>query len=187
MKITALLSLIVIIGLASCKKSSTSPSPGSTSSVYYIKATINGTDVVYNNYTGAINKNVGSLVINGFSSDATATTDGISLAVYIDDTTYYNVVPVTTGTYTDTADYQRGQYNYINPNNASITLQQSGTAYVNEFAFDTAASATPFTCTITAIDSVSVSGTFSGKVYYGNDPRTSIAKTITNGSFYVPF
>jgi hypothetical protein len=182
MKTILFIIMMAAISLTACKKSSSSAS----SSAFYIKATINGTNVVYNNYTGAINKSVGSLTINGYNSDAITTADGISLAINIDDTAYYNDIPVAAGVYTDTANYLRGIYNYLNPYNANITLQQAGTAYVNEFVFDTA-SATPFTCTITAIDSASVSGTFSGIVYYGDDPQTSIAKTITNGSFHVPF
>ena len=185
MKTTVLLLMLITIGFVSCKKSSTSPD-NPTTSAYFIKASVNGSNIVYNNYTGAINKNVGLLNINGYNSDAIATTDGISLTAYINDTSYYNNLPISVGIYTDTANYLRNLYNYWNPNNASITLQLDGTDYVNEFALDTSSS-TPLICTITAIDSVSVSGTFSGKVYYGNNPQTAVAKIITNGSFYVPF
>jgi hypothetical protein len=185
MKKIILFSVLISLSFVSCKKSSTSPD-NLTTSAYFVKATVNGSNIVYTNYTGAVNKNVGLLNINGYNSDATATTDGISLTVYINDTSYYNNLPINVGTYTDTANYLRNLYNYWNPNNASITLQEDGTDYVNEFALDTSSSS-PFVCTITVIDSVSISGTFSGKVYYGNNPQTAVAKIITNGSFYVPF
>jgi hypothetical protein len=98
------------------------------------------------------------------------------------------------GVYTDTANYNpdddpntpldsSNNYTspYFNTNEANLYLQQSGTQYMSNGIMNVASS-TPFTCTITAIDNLTVSGTFSGRVYYG----TAI-KTVTNGSFYVAF
>jgi hypothetical protein len=182
MKINLLIMMIVAISLTACKKNSTTPSTPITSSPYYAKANINGTNVLYSNYVGAVNKASGLLYIYGYSGDAIATTDGITLIIHNSGNGTDNQ-PIVIGNYTDTANFQNGLYNYWNPYSASITLQQSGTDYANSNQTDYDNS-TPFTCIITAIDSSSVSGTFSGILYYEFGSTT---KTITNGSFYVSF
>jgi hypothetical protein len=94
---------------------------------------------------------------------------------------FYDPISGTTGNaiagiYTDTADGNRNNNNYWNPFIGTFSLQLSGVKY--QFA--------PYEmCKITNIDNInsrSVSGTFSGNVSNG-----SVTKTITNGSFYVPF
>jgi hypothetical protein len=173
-----------IVTFSSCKKSSaTSP--------YYVKATINGVNVVYTGYTGALKvQNV--LRVNGFNSTAINTADGININFGGE---YSNTIPVI-GIYTDTADnisdiYKyyatdtsanyTTEYYYGNSFSMDIYTQQAGMQYSNAFN-----NANPFVATITAINSTSVSGTFSGTVYYGS-AAPNLSETITNGSFYVPF
>ncbi|HTB51496.1 MAG TPA: hypothetical protein VK718_01885 [Ferruginibacter sp.] len=159
----------------------------STNSPYYIKATINGINVTYNGYTAAVNVNVGGLVLYGYNNDAINTTDGITLR--IDNSASGGNIPVGIGTYTDTANHNYGITNHTwNPYTATMTSQQFGTDYVTVVFDDTITGATPFTAIITAINDSSVSGTFSGAVYYGFSPGAPLeTETITNGSFYVPF
>ena len=181
MKIIALLTILITMGFIACKKSD--PSPDSpASSAYYITATINGTNVTYSNYTGAVNRAVGFLNIYGYNSNAINTADGISLMV--NNVGINTNFPIIIGAYTDTNNIYRSNINnYWNPYSAGLTLQQSGTDYENDGAMDDT-TLNPFTCVITAIDSVSVSGTFSGSVYVGFG---STGETITNGSFKIPF
>ncbi|HXL56281.1 MAG TPA: hypothetical protein VN958_08500 [Chitinophagaceae bacterium] len=172
---TFILAITIIVFFTACTKDR-------PTSNYYVKATINGTDVEYSNYTAAIYKTVGLLYIYGFNSAAIDSDDGIHLIVY------HNASgsdqPVIVGTYIDTANVFRSPSNiYWNPFTASMSLQQSGISYINMVSMDTT-SLTPFTCNITGIDSSSVSGTFSGNVYFIG---SNASIKITNGSFYVPF
>ena len=81
MKSIIFIAMIAIIGCFACTKSSTSPnSPDPpSSSPYYVKATINGTNVDYSNYTGALKPNPASLYVFGYNSNA-ANADGISIS-----------------------------------------------------------------------------------------------------------
>ena len=63
--------LIGIITFSSCKKTT-------ASSPYYVKATINGVNVVYTGYTAAINSNDG-ISVYGYNNNAINTADGITL------------------------------------------------------------------------------------------------------------
>jgi hypothetical protein len=169
--------LIAIITFSSCKKTT-------ASSPYYVKATINGVNVVYNGLAQAVNIEQGTLYIYGYNSDAITTADGITLRITKQGQGLADSVSI--GTYTDTANHDYGITNRTwNPYTATITSQQFGTDYVNVVIDDTA-SATPFTCIVTAINDSSISGTFSGIVHYGFNSNSPF-ETITNGSFYVPF
>jgi len=151
-------------------------------SPYYIRASINGDTVNYN--VGALAQSSAPSDIQIFGSASTN-----SNADHLDIIFEYqgNGIPyVGIGTYTDTA------YNFIhstvtgNPYGGGAQLQISGIIY-NSFPGNFGAYIPPvFTCAITALDSISVSGTFSGEVTYGSAPGYTY-KTITNGSFYVPF
>jgi len=191
MKTIVLILAVAVVSLTSCTKTTyisnpLDPTSSPSSSTYYVKATINGTNLEYH-YTGALNENPGTINIYGYSTIA-SNSDGIYILIQLLRDNDYSNVGI--GVYTDTANVNdprgytdsAGSYNpYFNPNQAFLTVQLSGEDYGSNEAID-ADSSTPFTCTITAIDSVSISGTFSGKGYFGNS-----AKTITNGSFYVPF
>jgi hypothetical protein len=59
---------------------------------------------------------------------------------------------------------------------SGIYLQLNGVQYA--FGNINHVTGTPETCTITKVDSVAISGTFSGTVFLGNATKTS---------FYVPF
>lgn len=177
-----IIATIAAIGFISCKKSS------SSSSAYYMKATVNGNNVQYNGYTGALNEAAGTTKIFGFTSNA-ANADGITIIIQL--LKDNNNANVTAGVYTDTANVNDPQIppdsannfhgSYFNTNEANIYVQLMGNQYVSNGVAD-AANSTPFTCTITAIDSKSVSGTFSGVGYYSTG-----AVIVTNGSFNVSF
>src|SRR6266567_2035641 len=90
--------VITIVGFyTACTKD-----PSRPTSNYYIRATINGTDVEYSNYTAAIYKTVGLLYIYGFNSAAINSDDGMLLTVYHNDAG--SDQPVAIGTYVDTAN-----------------------------------------------------------------------------------
>ena len=160
---------------------------------YYVKATVNGVNYTYKGYTAAL-QTINSLNINGANSNA-STSDGIVIVLRTLSGVYPNRYPpinYPTGVYSDTAGY----YNNSQPlalNNddltdGSIYLQQLGVQYqdipyISESPY-VLQPTPPFICTITAINDSSVSGTFSGAVYYYNN---TVPKIITNGSFYVPF
>ena len=185
MKTITLLALIAAMGITACSKSSNS------SSNYYVKATIDGKNVSYTNYTGALNQNYATMNLFGYASTA-ANADGINILIQL--LRDNNNTNITTGIYTDTANYNptdnpnelpdsanNYSISYFNTNEANLFLQQSGSQYISNGVMN-AANLTPFTCTITAINNQSVSGTFSGTVYFG-----SVAKKVTNGSFHVAF
>ncbi len=190
MKTITLLAIIAAMGVTACSKSSNSSS-ANTSSNYYMKATIDGINVTYTNYTGALNQNYATMNVFGYSSNA-ANADGINILFQL--LRDNNNTNITVGIYTDTANYSptdnpnelpdsANNYtvSYFNTNEANLSMQQSGSQYISNGVMD-AANSTPFTCTITAINNQFVSGTFSGTVYFG-----TIAKKVTNGSFNVAF
>jgi hypothetical protein len=177
-----IVAFISILTFSSCKKTS-------SSSPFYIKATINGKNVVYNGYTGAVRTNLGMLTFYGYKSNA-ANADGIQ--IYIQDTGTIGI-----GSYSDSA-FNTGfgvtSYPTIYP--ATIQLQLLGTDYLNAPYLFPNPTPNSFVCTISAINSSSISGTFSTsttKVYYSYYGDYGIpwpegdSITITNGSFYVPF
>jgi hypothetical protein len=174
MKTIILFGMIGVIGLMACTKTNNSPNstdpPDPPSSKYYIKATVNGINVSYTNYTGALNvgpQTAYQLDVYAYDSN-TLNADGIRL-------TFTNIsngnwgLGAGVGVYTDTTN---------NGISGNLTMQLSGVDYqvVND------STSTPIICTITAIDSATVTGTFHGTVYYN-----TTAKAVTNGSFYVAF
>jgi hypothetical protein len=190
MKTITLLALIAVMSLMACSKSSNS-SNANTSSNYYVKATIDGTNVSYTNYTGALNQNYATMNVFGYTSNAT-NADGINILFQL--LRDNNNTNITVGIYSDTANYSpmdnpnelpdstnNFSISYFNTNEANLFLQQAGSQYISNGVMN-AANSTPFTCTITAINNQSVSGTFSGTAYFG-----SIIKKVTNGSFHVAF
>jgi hypothetical protein len=190
MKTITLLAMIAAMGVTACSKSSNS-SNANTSSNYYVKATIDGINVSYANYTGALNQNYATMNVFGYTSYA-ANADGINILFQL--LRDNNNTNIAVGIYTDTANYNptdnpnelpdsanKYTISYFNTNEANLFLQRSGSQYISNGVMN-AANSTPFTCTITAINNQSVSGTFSGTVYFG-----SVAKKVTNGSFNVAF
>jgi hypothetical protein len=190
MKTITLLALIAAMGVVACSKSSNS-SNANTSSNYYVKAIIDGVNVSYTNYTGALNQNYATMNVFGYNSNAT-NADGINILFQL--LRDNNNTNIAVGIYTDTANYSptdnpnelpdsanNNTIPYFNTNEANIFLQQSGSQYVSNGVMN-AANSTPFTCTITSINNQSVSGTFSGTAYFG-----SAVKKVTNGNFHVAF
>ena len=175
---------ISILTFSSCKKNS-------SSSPYYFKATINGKNVVYNCYTGAVRNAIGMLTFYGYNSNA-GNADGIQ--IYIQDSGAIGV-----GSYSDSS-FNTGffptSYSYPTIYPATIQLQLLGTDYINAPYLFPNPIPNSFVCTITAINSSSISGTFSTsttKVYYSYYGDYGVpwtggdSMTISNGSFYVPF
>jgi hypothetical protein len=190
MKTITLLAMIAAMGVMACTKSSNA-SNANTSSTYFVKATIDGTDISYTNYTGALNQNYATMNVFGYTGNA-ANADGINILFQL--LRDNNNTNISVGIYTDTANYSptdnpndlpdsANNYtaSYFNTNEANLSPQQSGSQYLSNGVMN-AAYSTPFTCTITAIDNQSVTGTFSGTVYFG-----SVVKKVTNGSVHVAF
>jgi hypothetical protein len=174
--------MVTAIGFVSCKKSS------SSNPTYYMEATVNGNTVKYNGYTGAVNEAPGMTKIYGFTSNA-ANSDGITILIQVLKDSNNTATPA--GTYTDTANVNDPQIppdsannfhgGYFNTNEANIYVQLMGNQYVSNGVAD-ASAGTPFTCTITAIDNKSVTGTFSGFGYYSTS-----AVAVMSGTFHVSF
>ncbi|UAY53433.1 hypothetical protein [Ferruginibacter albus] len=175
--ILVLLGILGIIGFTSCTKDNP-PSP------YYIKATIDGKNVVYNGYVAATRSSTQSIQIYGHENESTVSSDGIDLQ--LSHTGYPNLPTVgniDTGIFTDTANLGNvnpALKNFWNPDHALISVIYEGNMLNNKYA----STLVPFICTITHIDNATVSGTFSGVVTFSGSNNY---KTITNGSFYVPF
>ena len=161
--------LVSAVLFLSCKKNSSSP-VDPPPSPYFIKATIDGVDYDFKDFTGAATNSQGQLTLYAADSDYVGYPDEITL--YLNHNQASAVI--TPGVYTDTSNV----YTF------DLQLLQSGINYRNSNEFDVANS-NPVVCTISYIDSVLLSGTFSGIVYYY--PTSTIYKTITNGSFTVPF
>jgi hypothetical protein len=131
MKKITLPAIIAIIGFIGCSKNYSSPN-SDYSSVYYVKATINGTDVDFH-YTGASFQNPATLNVFGNSSNASSS-DGINILFQLLQDN--NNTQVGAGVYTDTANVLDPEdrpdspnvysYYYFNTNEANITVQQSG-------------------------------------------------------------
>ena len=179
---------IVPIGLTSCTKENpthdtltivkydttiikdTIVGKDTTLSPYYVKATINGTNVSFTNYTAAAASYGGGIVILGHNNPDYLNSDGVTLDLYysVNGSSTTNGLPPVGDYSLGTGDFQLFQ--------AFVT--DSGRIY-------SAIASSPtldFHCTITTINSTYVSGTFYGTAYSGETPET-----ITNGSFYVPF
>jgi hypothetical protein len=177
-----IVAFISILTFSSCKKTS-------HSSPYYVKATINGKTVIYSGYTGAVKTNLGMLTFYGYTSNSANSDD---IQIYIQNTDAIGI-----GSYSDSAfNTSYGVTSYPTPYPSTIQLQLSGTDYLNAPYLFPNPIPNSFVCTINAIDSSSVSGTFSTsgtKVYYarygdyGTSGPAGDSVTITNGSFYVPF
>ena len=157
--------LVSAVLFLSCKKNSSSPVD--PPSQYFIKATIDGVDYEFNDFTAATTTEPTNLFVYANNTDSVGYPDAITITFQH----YQDSRIITSGVYTDTS----------NAYTCGLTLLQSGIFYQNVPEND---AANPVVCTINSIDSVSVSGTFTGIVYYF---QTSIYKTITNGSFTVPF
>jgi hypothetical protein len=138
------------------------------SSIYYVKLSINGANVEYRYNTSADYTNPNVLLIGGKGNLPTAFPDQIQIELF----SGAGQPAVGLGVYAINTS----------PNLAFITVWQSGRGY-SDIPYQNDNSLLPSSCTITAIDNVSISGTFSGTLYFGN----AAPLTITNGSFNVPF
>lgn len=172
MKKISILSLVLIGLFLSCKKSNSGPS-----SSYHMTATVNGTAKTFNIGTIATkitNGNVTLITITGFGS----TTTGEALTVTIDNG--FGASTIGAGTYSDTtAKFDVGGTYLISAGQQFVAgtsvVQTMGAVITNHLKL-----------IITAMDSQTIRGTFSGDYYYNGDP-TSSKKTITNGDFYAKF
>ncbi len=157
MKQKLLLGALVLLSLASCKKSSTTNPPIIPTTKNVIIATEKGVTTTYTNASCIYGP---SSLYSGYVMNITSLynyPDGIELQI-----SNYNG-PVKVGTYSDT----------------SLTAGHLFIIYHGFYATNTRK---PSNCTvtITSLDSTNVKGTFSGDIY--ND---SLKTTITSGSFNV--
>jgi len=190
MKNISILCFAVALCITACSK--TSPHTSQTTSVdsgYYVTLFIDGDSVAYTANTGALKQNYATMNVFGYASNAT-NADGVNILFQLLRDVNTNVGP---GMYSDTANYNPtddpnrmpdSSNNfapiYFNTNQANVTLQLSGAQYLSNGIVDVAAG-TPFVCTITAMDSLSVSGTFSGSASF-----SGTIKKMTSGRFHVP-
>jgi hypothetical protein len=169
-KITQLAFLLAGLSF-SCKKSNSSTS-------FHLTATIDGKAETFNvNLTAT---RVGANVFFSGASSATASSDEALLFALIGSSRQPSF---TVGSYQDTASsfdvqatYRQtlaSQYEAGSP--TAGTALSTGTIITNHF-----------TLVITAIDSVSIKGSFSGDYFLDGNPGNA-KKTITNGDFYAKF
>jgi hypothetical protein len=172
---------IAIVGLAlvSCKKNSPAGIGNNG-----IQATVGGSGSTYNILAS------GTLSVFHFGSDSGQTINlsatnstSASNADYIALSIKSDTV-IATGVYSDTAIYnaasKRGTYKLAG---------FSYSPYANPFDmpsdyFSAAKVSSPFTITVTAVSSTSISGTFQGPSYLDAD-TTKLSKAVTSGQFTV--
>ena len=166
-----LIAVLVIVAYAGCKKHDTTPSVPSR---YYFEYTINGKTVRYTNNTGAIRQYPVEIFAYGYEHFG-MNANGIKLQI-----DYLNGPAVIPGTYTDTANKAGGSNN---PWDVRAYLQQGGTSYVTSKAWNVT-SGNHFRTTITTITADSITGTFSGRVYWG---AAANYLDVSNGKFCANF
>jgi len=164
--------LILCAGV-SCKKSS---SGGSGS--YHVTATVDGKAETFNvNAIGDKISTQGVTAIN-IAGDVTSNVTGESITVSIS-TVQNNPQPIRVGTYSDTST----TFNVVGGYNKSLSESYlAGTGIYQSYS--QSMTLNHFKLVITAYDSSSIKGTFSGDfVNTSNIPI--VKKSITNGDFYV--
>jgi len=171
MKKTTLLA-ILLAGLSfSCKKSNSSDS-------YHLTATIDGQAMVFN--TNLTATRGGSIIAFSGASSATSS-PGEALLFALDGSSSQPSFQV--GVYTDTASsvFLQATYRQTLASQYEAGTPTEGTAIATGMTITN-----HFTLVITAIDSVSIKGSFSGDYFLNGSPANA-KKTITNGDFYVKF
>ena len=165
--------LLVCAGLA-CKK-------GNSGSGYHLTATVDGKNETFNVNAMATHPygGIGQIGIGGL-----ATSSPTGEAVQIQLQTHSGGPAIKVGTYTDTTtQYELAGIYWVDNYHAygagtsmyQINLRLGSAPIVNHFKL-----------VVTAIDSSSIKGTFSGD-YYSGGSTDSARKTVTNGDFYLPF
>jgi hypothetical protein len=168
MKKVFFLSIISLLAITSCKKSSTSNGTGT------ITANVDGTPTTFNTDAQAFSVNssgVYSIAIGGFQG---AGGNSYEIAITIGGT-----APVTSNT-------TYGDDPSINPDD-EVSLVYSlfaGNNITAEYGAD-GTSPNTATTTITSISATNIQGTFSGGVTLVNGSGTPTSHTITNGRFNV--
>jgi len=186
MKIPVLIISIFIssIILFSCKKETIKNNivihdtvivPQVVADSYYIKATVNGTNIICNFATSAVR--AGDDVVYLFANDTTDNFFGMTIE-YLDNPAGI----VTLGVYTDTASQFIATRGVYNPYIVRLNYTHHNWNYTTVSTNDTATGSTPFICNVTTINDSVILGTFSGRVYLFDS-----VENITNGSFYLSF
>lgn len=163
--LTLLFAIVVsAITFSSCKKDS------AASTGYYVKATVNGTEINYTGFTSAIFLTMPSgeaTPFNVLDIEGMKVQNGTTDVFAIDVTDFS---PITTKTYTDAAvgDTFQGTISYYDDSTNEYNSVLAITPAVN--------------ITITEITSSYVAGTFSGTTVAITNGNTAV---ITNGSFKV--
>jgi hypothetical protein len=167
---------LFLYGLASCKKNNS----GSPS--YYLTANIDGKSQTCNVNTLAtrVTQNGHSAIsIQGFSDN----TPNSSSFILDWDNLNSGTATFTTGTYYDTSGtYSTDGVYVLAPGDEYFAGTQ-----VMALAASLGTPIAHFTITITALDSTSVKGTFSGDFYQQISVPGGPEKSIANGEFYVPW
>ena len=177
LKKTLLFSALLVCAFVSCKKNNSASSGGN----YHFTATIDGKAQTFNVSPLAVrvtNSGVSLIGIEGFTS-ASSTTQVLAVSWTNNPP---NSAAFTVGTYSDTASKYAIGGNY-NPSTTEAYVSGSG---IESGATTNIPFANRLKIVITAVDSTTVRGTFSG-VFYLNGDLTQAKKTITDGDFYVPW
>jgi len=158
--------MLALVLLASCKKSSSSSSSGGGT----ITATVDGTQMTFNNILVAKDTSYMGAYALSFAGASSLTANTPELSLTVDGTS-----PITTGTYTLNA--------------TSPTTDLPGLAYAvgSSLVYGSDISGTnSTTVVITSLSKTNVQGTFSGMLtlQLGTGATT---KTVTNGKFNVNF
>ena len=182
-----------LIIYSSCHKSGSTPPPHKPSP-YYLRCTINGADAVSDSSpVSRTNQSIRPgfletyIIVSGiFRGDNTSQTFGFTIDNGFSGYNYGKALPIVAGTYgISNRDFQV---------NSGYDSTGGGVSkhYVADCTQNFPDTGNFFTISITSIDSTSIKGTFSGKVYLdsrpagaSNVPYGPQCDTITNGTFYV--
>jgi hypothetical protein len=166
---------IVAMLFTACQKHDETPSLVPNSK-FYVEYTINGTTVRYTNNTGALRQNYAGVTGYGYEHFGT-NANGVELLFRM-----RNSSDITLGTFTDTAIASSNLYSLV------VSLQKNGSVYHSLGPIvSTTPNHLPCTATMTSLTSDSLSGIFSGRVFFQTNPLGSTYLDITNGKFCFNF
>jgi hypothetical protein len=173
MKKLFILSIALTGLIASCKKSSSTPS-------YSMSATVAGTSKNFNVIPPVAQKvtsgNITTINITGILSTST----GESMLISLDNSNGGG--PIVAGKYADSSSLYNVSGTYI----VNLATQFEAGSLVWNLATGSGVTINHFVLNITSINSTSIQGTFSGDFFSNGDPSAAV-KSVTNGSFNAKF
>ena len=175
MKKILILSFGLVAVFASCKKSNpTSNSP-------HLTCTIDGSSQSFNSGLVAVKQSTGGVYTLQISGSSAAT-GGSSFVIQMSSITVGGTDSFTVRSYPDTSSLFNTGATYIPAVSSPFTFYEGGSYPVSGSVRVT----NHTVITITAIDTKSVKGTFSGDFFLNGD-ASSTKKSVTSGDFYATF